>query len=218
MRVVVTRPLADGERTAANLRAIGHDVLVTPLMSIEPIPANLDGKWSGLIVTSANALAAIGKNTARSSLSRLPLFAVGQRTAQAARDAGFVHVVSSDGNVHDLVGAIAARPVAELPLLYLSGEDRAADLVGELSNRGIAVDQRVVYRMVPMPFSPALIDALRAGEIDAVLHFSRRSAASYVAAAEAAGMLKPAMAVQHLCLSTQVSEPLAGASRIKVAD
>jgi|SRR5690242_4879640 uroporphyrinogen-III synthase len=218
MRVVVTRPLTDGERTAANLRAFGHHVLVAPLMRVEPVPADLDGKWSGIIITSANAPAAIGDNPARSSLTGLPVFAVGQRSAQAAQHAGFVEVMSSDGDVHDLVDAIAARPTAALPLLYLAGENRAADLVGELSNRGIAVDQRVVYRTVTAPFPLGLIEALRAGEVDAILHFSRRSAATYITAAEAAGLLKPAMAVQHFCLSAQVAEPLAGASRIKVAD
>lgn len=218
MRVVVTRPLTDGERTAAALRALGHHVLVVPLMRVEPIPADLDGKWSGLIITSANAPAAIADNTARSSLTGLPVFAVGQRSAQAARHAGFVDVTSSDGDVYDLVAAIAARPATALPLLYLAGENRAVDLVGELSNRGLAVDQRVVYRTVTAPFPLALIEALRAAEVDAVLHFSRRSAANYVTAAEAAGLLKPALAVQHFCLSAQVAEPLAGASRIKIAD
>ena len=32
MRILVTRPLPDGERTAAALRARGHDVLLVPLM------------------------------------------------------------------------------------------------------------------------------------------------------------------------------------------
>ena len=44
MRVVVTRPRVDAERTATVLRACGHEVLMAPLMHIEPIAANLDGE------------------------------------------------------------------------------------------------------------------------------------------------------------------------------
>jgi uroporphyrinogen-III synthase len=106
---------------------------------------------------------------------------------------------------------------AKAPLLYLAGEDRAADLIGELSTRGIAAEMRVVYRAVAAPFPPALIEALRVGEVDIVMHFSRRSAENYVAGAKGAGIVGPALAVRHLCLSAQVAEPLAGASCIAVA-
>ena len=103
------------------------------------------------------------------------------------------------------------------PLLYLAGEDRAADLIGELSARGIAAEMRVIYRAVALPFPPALKDALEAGIVDAVMHFSRRAADSYVAGAKMAGVAAPALAVRHLCLSLQVAEPLADASRVDIA-
>jgi uroporphyrinogen-III synthase len=216
MRVVVTRPQRDGERTAAVLRARGHDVLVAPLMRIEPLAADLAGAWGAVIVTSANAPDAIAGNPAREALIGLPLVAVGERSAEAARQAGFVNVSAAGGDIRDLVRTLVAQR-ADAPLLYLAGEDRAADLPGELSARGIAAEMRVVYRAVATPFPPALIDALKAGAVDAVLHFSRRAAETYLAGATKAGVAGPAMVVRHLCLSAQVAEPLAGASRIAVA-
>jgi uroporphyrinogen-III synthase len=63
----------------------------------------------------------------------------------------------------------------------------------------------------------ALAEALKAGEVDTVMHFSRRSAENYVSGAKKAGIAGPALALRHLCLSTQVAEPLAGASRIAIA-
>ena len=54
-------------------------------------------------------------------------------------------------------------------------------------------------------------------EVDAVLHFSRRSAENYVAGAKSAGVVEPALAVRHLCLSAQVAEPLTGARHIMIA-
>ena len=59
MRVVVTRPQADSERTAAALEALGHEVLVAPLMRIEPVAVDLAGTWSAIVITSANALQAV---------------------------------------------------------------------------------------------------------------------------------------------------------------
>jgi len=218
MRVVVTRPQADAERTAAALRARGYDVLVTPLMRVEPIAVDLDGQWSALAITSANAPNAIAGNPARDTLVRLPLLAVGRRSAEAAGKAGFTDVTSADGDVRELVRLIeASRRKGEGPVLYLAGEDRASDLVAELLERGMAVEMRVVYRAVTTPLPESLIDALKAGEVDAVLHFSRRSAENYVAGAKSAGVVGPALAVRHFCLSAQVAEPLAGATHIMIA-
>ena len=76
---------------------------------------------------------------------------------------------------------------------------------------------RVVYRAVRMPLPESLIEALKAREVDAVVHFSRRSAENYVAGAKSAGVVGPALAVRHLCLSAQVAEPLAGAGHIMIA-
>ncbi|HEY6024510.1 MAG TPA: uroporphyrinogen-III synthase [Pseudolabrys sp.] len=218
MRVVITRPEPDGKRTATALRAQGHEVLIAPLMKVQTVAADLSGNWSAVIVTSANAPNSIADNVARNALIKLPLFAVGQRSAEAAQQAGFTDVTSAGGDVRDLVRTLSAqRGDAKTPVLYLAGEDRAADLVGQLAARGIAADMRVVYRAVTTPFPTELTEALKANEVDAVMHFSRRSAENYVAGARQAGISGPALAVRHLCLSKQVAEPLAGASRVAIA-
>ena len=218
MRLAVTRPQADGERSATALRARGHHVLVAPLLRVGPVAADLAGGWAAVIITSANALAALAAHPARAALSKLPVFAVGRRSADAARAAGFSDVTSAGGDVRDLVRLIAERhDDAKGPLLYLAGEDRAADLIGELSARGIAAEMRVVYRAVTAPFPPALVAALQAGEIDAVLHFSKRSADNYLSGARAAGLLAPALAPRHVCLSAPIAEPLAAAGARQIA-
>ena len=92
MRLLVTRPQADAERTAAALRARGHDVVVAPLLRIEPLPdAEIGaGPWAAILVTSANAARAIARHRASRRIARrLPVFAVGDRSAQAMRDGGF---------------------------------------------------------------------------------------------------------------------------------
>jgi uroporphyrinogen-III synthase len=211
MRVLVTRPLPDGERTAAALRARGHDVLLTPLMRAETVAADLDGGWSGVIVTSANALRALS-DVQRVKLVSLPAFVVGYRSAEASRAAGFSAVTSANGDGGDLADVIAAHCKGTgATLLYLAGEHRAVDLEGELRRLGVAAQTRVVYRAVTLPFPQALIEALRAGAIGAVTHFSRRSAENYLAGARTADVLARALAPRHFCLSAQVAEPLVAA-------
>jgi uroporphyrinogen-III synthase len=220
MKIAVTRPQADSERTAKALRACGHDVLVAPLMRVEPIAADLGRGWAAVVITSANASRAILHHPARATLISLPVYAVGRRSADAAKEAGFANVVSAGGDVRDLAQLIAEHHAdAKGPLLYLAGEDRAADLIGELAARGIAAEMRVVYRAAAIPFPPALAAALKAVEIDAVLHFSKRSAESYVAGAKAGDFTAQALEPRQLCLSTQVAAPLqsAGASRVAIA-
>jgi uroporphyrinogen-III synthase len=218
MRLVVTRPQTDGERTATALRARGHAVLVAPLMRVEPVTADLSGTWGAVIVTSANAPGAIAGNLACKALLKLPVFAVGQRSADAARQAGFADVTSAGGDVRDLVQLIAERHAdAAAPLLYLAGEDRAADLVAELVVHGVAAEMRIVYLAATAPFPPALTVALEAGDVDAVLHFSRRSAENYIAGARQAGIIEQALAVRHLCLARPIAEPLSGAGAASIA-
>src|SRR5436305_15047811 len=117
MRVAVTRPQIDAERTAQALRARGHEVLLAPLMRVEAIAADLSGVWSAVVITSANALTAVAQNAALTKLQKLPLFAVGQRSAAAAN--GFAQIHSADGDVNDLV-RLMVREHRGGTLLYLA--------------------------------------------------------------------------------------------------
>jgi uroporphyrinogen-III synthase len=221
MRLLVTRPQPDAERTAAVLRAAGHQVDVAALLRIELIAdVELGGPWSALVVTSTNALRALESHSRRAALLALPLFAVGRRTAAAARAAGFLDVTAAGGNVQDLAASLRRHQGAD-PLLYLAGQDRSRDLAGDLAADGRIVSTVVVYRAVKLEqFPPAIAAALAAGQIDGVLHFSRRSAQAYLDCARSAALLDRSLAPSHYCVSDQVAEPLmaAGAKHVRIAE
>lgn len=220
MHLLVTRPEPDGERTAAKLRARGLEVMLAPLLSIENIDADLDGAWHAVAVTSVNALRAVADNPALETLLASPAYAVGGRTADAALAQGFENVISADGDLGDLVRVMKTHLRSGARVLYLAGEDRSGDLAGELAPAGIEVATRVVYRAVALSTFPADVGAaLAAGWLDGVLHFSRRSAATYIGCAAAAGIMERALAPAHYCLSQQVAQPLeaAGARTVRVA-
>jgi len=225
MRLLLTRPEPDNARTAALLRAGGHEVVLAPLLRIEAVrDADLGTppsarSWAAILITSANGVRALAGHPRRSDLLALPVLAVGRGSADAARAAGFADVSSADGDADDLA-ELAARRFAgtRLPLLYLAGEDRSSDLGGALAARGLTVRTVAIYRAAKADrFPPAARAALEQGQIDGVLHFSRRSVESYLdCGRDIAG---PALEPVHYCLSARAAEPLrlAGAARIFVA-
>ena len=140
-------------------------------------------------------------------------------SAEAARYAGFKDVTSASGDGRDLVRKAGARFMGSVrPLLYLAGEERARDLAGELGAFGVAVHTAVVYHTAAAESLPAAVQAaIGAGDVDGVLHFSKRSVENYLTCA--AGMIEQAVRPAHYCLSARAAEPLklAGAANVYVA-
>jgi uroporphyrinogen-III synthase len=222
VRLLVTRPHDDGERTAAALRARGHVVILAPLLRIEPVDAELGpGPFAAVLTTSANAMRAVARHARIEELRRVPLFTVGRRSAEAAKSAGLTMVRSADGDAHDLIGLVARELTgAAAPLLYLSGEERSVDLAAELARHGLKTRTAVVYRATAAERLPSEAEqAIAAGDLDGVLHYSRRSAETFVRCAAAADLHRRAFALLHFCLSQQVAAPLsnAGAPQLRVA-
>jgi uroporphyrinogen-III synthase len=106
------------------------------------------------------------------------------------------------------------------PLLYLAGADLARDLAGELGERGFTVVTQTTYRMIPVAKLPREVcDAFAANGVEAVLHYSRRSARAFLEAARAAGVEISALAIPQCCISDAVAAVVrdAGASHVIVA-
>src|SRR5262249_35359354 len=83
VRLLVTRPQADGERTAARLRARGHEVMLAPLLRIDAVDVELPREpLSAVVMTSANAARAIARHPRRHALTALTAFTVGRHTAE----------------------------------------------------------------------------------------------------------------------------------------
>ena len=227
MAILVTRPHPDDETTARALRDRGFDVLRAPMLRFEPVPFqdDADARYGAVIVTSANALRAIAPQLAGSRLLQLPLFAVGEHTAAAARETGFDQVIASKGNagaLRDLVlAAVKSKQLKKAnPLLYLAGADLARDLGGELGEKGFTVVTHTTYRMAPAPNLPREVcDAFVAHEVEAILHYSRRSARAFLEAARSGGVEISALALPQCCISVAVAAVLrdAGATQVTAA-
>jgi uroporphyrinogen-III synthase len=222
MRLLLTRPEPDAERTALTLRRRGHVVLTAPLLRIEPIDVRL-GERPGavLLMTSASAARIMAVHPDLSGLRDRPVFVVGAHTASMARTAGFTDVTSANGDARDLARLVAQRLAGSAArLIYLRGRETAGDLAGALTRDGLKVESIAIYEANAIQQFPAPVEAaLRTGSIDGVLHFSRRTTQAYLACAEALGAPEWALRPAHYCLSAQVAAPLvdAGAALIRRA-
>jgi uroporphyrinogen-III synthase len=227
MAVLVTRPHPDDETTAAALRARGFEVLCAPMLRFEPVAFHddEDAAYGAVVATSANALRGIEPHLHGSRLLKLPLFAVGERTAAAARGAGFQDVTAAEGDatgLRDLVlASVKTKALKKAStLLYLAGADLARDLAGELGERGFTVVTHTTYRMLPVSsLPPETCEAFAANQVEAVLHYSRRSARAFLDAARAAGVEISALAIPQCCISAAVASVVrdAGATQVMVA-
>jgi uroporphyrinogen-III synthase len=225
--VLVTRPEPDNETTAAALRARGLEVLLSPVLRFEPVAFDLDpdARYGAVVLTSANALRALADHPARESLLKLAVFAVGQHTADAARQAGFHNVVAAAGDaisLRDLImNSVRTKVLAKnATILYLAAADRSRDLAGELGSRGLNVVMVTSYRMAPVAqLSHEVCDAFAAHRMSAVLHYSRRSARAFLDAVRVGGVEISALAVPQCCISGNVASILrdAGAPHVVVA-
>jgi uroporphyrinogen-III synthase len=222
--VLITRPAPENEATAEALRGRGFEPMLAPMLVFQALPFQIeDGRdFRGLILTSTNALRAIASHPL-ARLQGLPAFAVGARTAQAAREAGFRDVRVAEGDaasLRNLIIASAPERRGVPPLLYLSATDIGRDLGGELGLRGINIVAVPVYRMARLDdFTDVVRAAFARQGIDAVLHYSRRSALAFIAATRRAGLEISALALPQLCLSETIAATLreAGADRPIVA-
>ena len=150
MRILITRPEPDAAALGAALATKGIDSLIEPMLSIRPVAgATIElTDIQGLLFTSANGIRAFASLTPAQSLTparQLPVFAVGDATAAAARTAGFETVSAADGDVTGLAEMVRRRvdPAAG-GLLHIAGSAVAGDLSGTLEADGYRVERRVL--------------------------------------------------------------------------
>lgn len=119
-RVLVLRPEPGASATLRRARERGLDAVAIPLFEIEPVAweSPEPSEFDGLLLTSANAVRSGGEQLHK--LRGLPAYAVGEATAEAARDAGFDIASTGDADIHRLLRSIEP----DLKLLHLAGEDR----------------------------------------------------------------------------------------------
>ncbi|MCZ4289587.1 uroporphyrinogen-III synthase [Hoeflea alexandrii] len=227
MRVLVTRPEPGGQRTAERLAGLGHDPVRMPLFEtvVTARPGDLPPAEtiSGLIATSARAFAMFGQGgVSGTGLAGVPVYTVGPATAQAARDAGFLHVEGAGGTAkalseslirlrsQDVTGGEASGPgVRKGALVYLAGVPRTA--VIETALEADEPGSRVIdcYRMAEISYSTDILKSdFLSPPPDVVMLYSANAARRLSALLDAANLAGCLDSTRFLCLSPAIASQL----------
>lgn len=175
IRVLVTRSEPGALETGARLLAAGYRPIIEPVFAIEPIDVELPD-FDALAFTSANGVRQLAILSQRRDI---PVFCVGARTAEAAREAGFASVDSADGDVEALGLLIADNLPKDARLLHAGNEEARGDLTGRVRSAGYAADFVALFRAIPTSTPGPALKAHLAGHpaFEAVMIHSPRAAA-----------------------------------------
>ena len=157
MPVLVLRPEPGCSATVSAAQALGLDTCAAPLFSVEPRNWTLPdtAAFDALLVGSANAFRHGGAQL--EALRGLPVHAVGEATAEAARAAGFTVTRCGSGGLQGVLDEVPAGT----RLLRLAGEERI-----ELNApSGVTVEEVVVYASVHLALDPAVLPVLTEGAL-----------------------------------------------------
>ena len=215
MRVVLTRSSEDAAATAARLAALGFTPRFAPAVSISPTGAGPpDRDFDALIATSAAAFTVLPSER-YAKLVSLPLYVVGERTAEAAARVG----LSAPRAIAPGAATLAALICDKLPqnsrALYLAGRDRMSGIEEALTAAGHRLTVCEIYEAVAREAWSAE-EAQAYADGDVVLYYSRRSAEIAAALAEKSGLTEKLPAILHLCISESAAEPLRAARAQKI--
>jgi uroporphyrinogen-III synthase len=200
MRALVTRPRSEAESLAALLAARGIEAVIEPLIEIAGTGETLPdlGEVQAILLTSANGARAL----ARASGERhLPVFAVGDATARAAREEGFPRVESAGGDVDDLAWLVGRRlKPLDGRLLHVCGSAVAGDLAGALGGAGFTVERAVLYEAhKAKALTPETAALIVDDKLELALFFSPRTARVF------AGLVRAAKVATGLTATTAIS-------------
>jgi len=203
----VTRPEPDNRATASLLLKAGFKVELLPVMSLEILDFELPkaGDFAAIAVTSANTLRVLEQKGMLEGLRQIPLFAVGEKTAERAKAVGFAKVAAANGNLVSLAGLIKSQMRPGGKLFYPAARHLSGDLGAMLCEHGIIVKTVPVYQMAALKQpSRSQREMLENGSIDAGVFYSRRSAEIFVQLCASSGI--DAARLPVLCLSQNVAE------------
>lgn len=172
--ILLTRPLAQSQRFAAEIgAAFGQvEILISPALDIRPLGVNAPkGEFGALILTSQN-----GATLAGALGFPLPrrAYCVGDRTAEAARLAGF-DATSVGGDAASLIKALLEiRPPGQL--LHLHGVETRGEIAETLTKAGINTLSMPIYDQAALPLSDIAGQVMGGGQPVILPLFSPRTA------------------------------------------
>ena len=178
-KILVTRPIDVAKKMAEHLRSEGFECVLDPML----IPVRAEnvtfmdrGAEDGFIFSSPRGVRYFVEAASNLNLD-LPVWCVGDKTAEMARQNGFTNIHAGEGDSFDLADLIVAESKTPAKLLHPCGADVQNRFYKTLKTADIEVVPLQVYTMetAPRMQEDALVK-IRTDDVYAVLFFSTRTA------------------------------------------
>ena len=204
--VLVTRPDEEGLELANQLKTIGIEPLLEPMLIVENLPVDdlSYDKTQAYIITSANSIKALLKLKPD---MEIPLFAVGNASAVTARNSGFKTVYSADGDADDLAKLVDdILSPKEGDLLYITGKTQSGNLVQKLSSLGFGCHEVFVYETIPRrSLSRSTVAAIKNDKVGTILLYSSKTAEVIVTLIRKSRLVRQCKKITIICLSEGIA-------------
>lgn len=190
--VLILRPEPGNAATVAAARALGLTAIAAPLFAMAPVAWEVPQPqgYAGLLAGSANLFRLGGPGL--DALRALPVHAVGEVTAAAARAAGFAVVQVASGGLQPLASTLPPGRY-----LRLAGEAHVALDLPE----AVDVDTRVIYASTALALPSVAVEALYGGAV--VLLHSGEAARHFAAEIDRLGFARANVALA--CLAPRIA-------------
>jgi uroporphyrinogen-III synthase len=209
MHILITRPKDVALTLAGKLKALGHHVLMDPLLKVTPttpILPPLDA-FQGVVTTSQQAIRCLADLTDQRDFL---LWCVGKESEQVASQLGFQNIQSAGGSAARLLCALEKTiPVGSLPLLHASGDVIRLDLVRLLREKGIAAHRITLYKTEEATaLSHETHQAILADTLDIILFYSPRTARIFQRLCQASHLQGKCVRITAGCLSPAIAQEI----------
>ncbi|MBC8050974.1 MAG: uroporphyrinogen-III synthase [Chitinophagales bacterium] len=220
MRLLVTRAADEAAGFEVELKALGHEAIIAPVLDIELLPLPPVAEASAIIITSKNALRAIEKSGWLRQAQYLPLFCPGPGTAELARSLGFTDIHEAAGDAASIPALVAAgrREFATSSIAYYCADETGFDMDAAVSALGLRPQKQIAYHAKSAEHLPAnATAAINSGALDGVILMSPRTAAIYRRLVVEAGIELEASRIPAYCISANAAAKLDGLAPAHIA-
>lgn len=210
--VLITRPEPAAHALQIALALRGIAARAAPLLTLQAVSAPRPdcAGVSGIIFTSAAAVAFLPTAVLPDGWATWPCYCVGKATAQAASEAGWQNAVSAEGDGAALAAQVLRQEKTPRVWLHPCGVVRRAEPAATLGAHGHSVLDWEVYDAVAATALPDKArQAIKGQQCSTVLFYSPRSAEIFAALMAQAGLGHLAAAMTAWCLSPQIANAAA---------
>lgn len=203
--VLLIRSFEDALAMTLTLKSKGIESSHYPLFNPQFIPFPLLENPQAFIITSKNGVRAL---EGLENLKKIPLYAVGDKTAELAKQSGFLKVLSASGTSSELLRLISktAHPHKGI-LWHLSGREVKGDIVESLKVAGFEAQRQIVYEIKDVTdLPPSLCAALTNHTFSHVIFCSPRTTNIFVTLLKKQKLEKVSCQMRALCLSQEVGK------------